>query len=164
VLCADHPGTRALAAVAADLPLRVRSYGASPGADYLVTDVAPRGMGVSLTVSAGRRLPAGHGEQRIELAVPGRHNALNAAAAFAAAVELGAGWPQAAAGLAAYRGARRRLEPRGEAAGVRVLDSYAHHPTELTADLRAAREIAGGGRVIEARCSPTFGALLEDRP
>jgi UDP-N-acetylmuramate--alanine ligase len=148
VLCADHPGTRALAAVAADLPLRVRSYGASPGADYLVTDVAPRGMGVSLTVSAGRRLPAGHGEQRIELAVPGRHNALNAAAAFAAAVELGAGWPQAAAGLAAYRGARRRLEPRGEAAGVRVLDSYAHHPTELTADLRAAREIAGGGRVI----------------
>ena len=73
---------------------------------------------------------------------------LNAAAALAAAVELGVSWLQAAAGLAAYRGAQRRLEPKGEAAGVRVLDSYAHHPTELTADLRAAREIAGGGRVI----------------
>jgi UDP-N-acetylmuramate--alanine ligase len=193
VLCADHPGTRALDAAVADLPLRVRSYGASPAADYLVTGVAPRGMGVGLTVTAGARavagggpagsgdqlpagsgdqlpagsgeqlpagsgeqlpagsgeqLPAGSGEQRIELAVPGRHNALNAAAAFAAAVELGVSWPQAAAGLAAYRGAQRRLELKGEAAGVRVLDSYAHHPTELTADLRTAREIAGDGRVI----------------
>ncbi len=149
VLCADHPGTRALAAAAAELPVRVRSYGESPAADYMITDVSPRGMGISLTITADRQLPAGDGEQRIQLAVPGRHNALNAAAAFAAAVELGAAsWPQAAAGLAAYRGAQRRLEPKGEAGGVRVLDSYAHHPTELTADLRAAREIAGDGRVI----------------
>ena len=59
VLCADHPGTRALGAAAADLPLRVRSYGASPAADYLVTGVAPRGMGVSLTVTAGARAAAG---------------------------------------------------------------------------------------------------------
>ena len=148
VLCADHPGTRALAAAAAELPLLVRSYGESPTADYMVTGVAPHGMGISLTMTADRQLPAGDGEQRIGLAVPGRHNALNAAAAFAAAVELGIGWPQAAAGLAAYRGAQRRLELKGEGAGVRVLDSYAHHPTELTADLRAAREIAGDGRVI----------------
>jgi UDP-N-acetylmuramate--alanine ligase len=148
VLCADHPGTRALAGAAAGLPVRVRSYGESPAADYMITGVVPRGMGISLTVTADRQLPAGDGEQRIELAVPGRHNALNAAAAFAAAVELGISWPQAAAGLAAYRGAQRRLEPKGVAGGVRVLDSYAHHPTELTADLRAAREIAGDGRVI----------------
>jgi UDP-N-acetylmuramate--alanine ligase len=166
VLCADHPGTRALAAAVADLPLRVRRYGASPTADYLVSGLAPRGMGISMTVTAGPRPAAGSqsaagprpaaggqpaegvGAQRIELAVPGRHNALNAAAAFAAAVELGVTWPQAAVGLAAYRGAQRRLEPKGEAAGVRVLDSYAHHPTEITADLRAAREIADGGRVI----------------
>ncbi|HXF19020.1 MAG TPA: cyanophycin synthetase, partial [Streptosporangiaceae bacterium] len=53
-----------------------------------------------------------------------------------------------AQGLAAYQGARRRLEPKGEADGVRVLDSYAHHPTELTADLTAARDIAEVGRVI----------------
>src|SRR6202035_3755346 len=61
---------------------------------------------------------------------------------------------RAAAALGRYRGAARRLEPKGEAGGVRVLDSYAHHPTELAADLRAVREVIGGrgtggtGRVI----------------
>jgi UDP-N-acetylmuramate--alanine ligase len=50
--------------------------------------------------------------------------------------------------LAAFRGARRRMDLKGEAGDVRVLDSYAHHPTELAADLRAARDIAGDGRVI----------------
>ncbi len=86
--------------------------------------------------------------------MPGQHNALNAAAAFAAAVELGIEPARAAGALASYRGAARRLEPKGEAGGVRVLDTYAHHPTELAADLRAAREIIGGaarrgsGRVI----------------
>ena len=181
VICADHPGTQALAAAVRGLPLRLVSYGESLTADYQVTDVQPHGMGISLTVTAHGQAhratgpdaanasgvaagpgaggasaddrpgaaggPAGDG-QRISLAVPGRHNALNAAAAFAAAVELGVPAEEAAAGLAAYRGAQRRLEPKGEAAGVRVLDSYAHHPTELAADLRAAREISGGGRVI----------------
>ena len=144
VLCADHPGTRSLAAAVAGQPLRVVSYGAAPDADYLITDVRPRGMGTSFTVTARDAT----GQARVELAVPGRHNVLNAAAALAAAAELGVPWPQAAAGLAAYRGALRRLEVKGEAGGVRVLDSYAHHPTELTADLHAARDIAGRGRVI----------------
>jgi UDP-N-acetylmuramate--alanine ligase len=80
--------------------------------------------------------------------VPGHHNALNATAAYAAATELGYGADEIAAGLAAYRGTQRRMEPKGEADGVRVLDSYAHHPTEIAADLRAARDIAAGGRVI----------------
>jgi UDP-N-acetylmuramate--alanine ligase len=82
------------------------------------------------------------------LGVPGRHNALNATAVFAMAVELGFAPPRVTAALAGYRGARRRLELKGEACGVRVLDSYAHHPTELAADLRAARDLAEGGRVI----------------
>jgi len=102
---------------------------------------------VGLEVAA----PGGGPPARLEVGVPGRHNALNAAAAYTAVLELGlpsalAG--QAASGLAAYRGARRRMEPKGEAAGVTVLDSYAHHPTELAADLRAARDIGPGGRVI----------------
>jgi UDP-N-acetylmuramate--alanine ligase len=90
----------------------------------------------------------------LRIGVPGHHNALNAAAAFAAAVELGIAPARAAAALASYRGAARRLEPKGEAGGVLVLDTYAHHPTELAADLRAAREIirgedaSGNGRVI----------------
>ncbi len=81
--------------------------------------------------------------------MPGHHNALNAAAAFAAAVQLGIEPSRVATALATYRGAARRLEPKGEARGVRVLDTYAHHPTELAADLRAARDITtAGGRVI----------------
>jgi UDP-N-acetylmuramate--alanine ligase len=94
--------------------------------------------------------PFGRIDFDLQLGVPGHHYALNAAAAFAAAVELGTAPALAAAALARYRGAARRLEPKGEAGGVRVLDTYAHHPTELAADLRAAREIVGGGtgRVI----------------
>jgi UDP-N-acetylmuramate--alanine ligase len=152
---ADDPGARSLAAAAAALPIRVRTYGEADGADYQVTSVLPRGMSVSLEVHGGPGAgPDGPGRPapvRLEVGAPGRHNALNAAAAYAAVLELGlpsvrAG--KAASGLAAYRGARRRMELKGEAGGVTVLDSYAHHPTELAADLRAARDIAPGGRVI----------------
>ncbi|MGD0373984.1 MAG: UDP-N-acetylmuramate--L-alanine ligase [Streptosporangiaceae bacterium] len=149
VTCADDPGARSLAAASGDLPILLRSYGVSASADYQVTDVASRGMATLLTLTGGPRAAAGleHGI-KLEVAVPGRHNALNAAAAFATAVELGFPPEQVAAGLASYRGARRRMEFKGEADGVRVLDSYAHHPTELAADLAAARDVAGGGRVI----------------
>jgi UDP-N-acetylmuramate--alanine ligase len=88
------------------------------------------------------------GPVTLTIEVPGRHNALNAAAALATAVELGVPARSAARGLTAYRGAQRRMELKGEVEGVRVLDSYAHHPTELAADLTAARDIATGGRVI----------------
>src|SRR5262249_6038153 len=147
VACADDPGARALAAAAAALPIRVRTYGEAASADYRITSVVPRGMSVGLELQrAGGAPPA-----RRQVGVPGRHNAQNAAAAYAAVLELGlpavrAG--QVAGGLAAYRGARRRMEPKGKTGGVTVLDSYAHHPTELAADLRAARDIAPGGRVI----------------
>jgi UDP-N-acetylmuramate--alanine ligase len=99
--------------------------------------------------------PGGGNPLRVELAIPGRHNALNAAAALAAAIELGFPAEAAAAGLATFRGTGRRMEDKGEADGIRVLDSYAHHPTELAADLRTARDIVQdgepgrpGGRVI----------------
>jgi UDP-N-acetylmuramate--alanine ligase len=147
VTCADDPGAQALAAAAAGLGLRLRSYGQDPAADYQVSGVTPHGMGLGFELRAGQRQPFG-----IHLGVPGRHNALNAAAAFAVAVEFGFPAGAVAAGLAAFRGARRRMELKGAADGVRVLDSYAHHPTELAADLRAAREIVTGtdgtGRVI----------------
>ncbi len=81
----------------------------------------------------------------LELAVPGEHNRRNAAAALAALELAGAAREEAAAALAEFRGAGRRLEPRGEAGGVTVLDSYAHHPAELAADLAAVRD---GGRIL----------------
>jgi UDP-N-acetylmuramate--alanine ligase len=124
----------------------------APGQAAAGGDGNAAGHGHAGQVTAdGRSKPPSFGRIDVDLriGVPGQHNALNAAAAFAAAVELGISPARAAGALASYRGAARRLEPKGEAGGVLVLDTYAHHPTELAADLRAARDItAGKGRVI----------------
>jgi UDP-N-acetylmuramate--alanine ligase len=148
VACADDRGARDLAG-RDRAGLRVVTYGTAADASYRVSDVRPRGMAASLTITGadGTAVHDG-GPFSVDIAVPGHHNALNAAAAFALAAELGFPPAQIAAGLAAYGGARRRMELKGEADGVRVVDSYAHHPTELAADLAAARDVAGGGRVI----------------
>ncbi len=166
ITCADDAGAGAVAEASRDLPIRVRSYGTSPSADYRVSGITARGMDSTFTMTAapGRDAPdsrdapdpRGTSGARsfgefigpITISVPGRHNVLNAAAAFAAAAELGLAGPPAAAALRAYRGAQRRMEPKGDEDGVRVLDSYAHHPTEVAADLTAARDLADGGRVI----------------
>ncbi len=148
VACADDPGARALTA---KVPPTVTAltYGTAADASYRVTHIRPRGMRTEFTVTGGPgTMLAGAGPVELEIAVPGRHNALNATAAFALTVQLGVSVAEAVAGLAAYRGARRRMELKGEADGVQVIDSYAHHPTELAADLAAARDVAAGGRVI----------------
>jgi len=146
--CADDPGAEAVAArLEPQSPRRVRRYGESAGADYRLGDVRSQGLAVRFAVTA-EHSPFGEIFAQMTVHVPGRHNALNATAAFAAAVELGFAPPRVTAALARYQGARRRLEFKGEADGVRVFDSYAHHPTELAADLRAARDISSNGRVI----------------
>ncbi|MFC4536482.1 UDP-N-acetylmuramate--L-alanine ligase [Sphaerisporangium dianthi] len=144
VVCADDPGAAALIPLARARGLRVRTYGETEGADFRVTGIAPDGFGVVFSVE-------GMGDVR--LVVPGRHNALNATAALAVAEELGVPFDEFGDGLAAFTGAKRRFEAKGEAAGVAVFDSYAHHPTELAADLRAARDVVAtfsgpSGRVI----------------
>jgi UDP-N-acetylmuramate--alanine ligase len=143
--CADDPGAEAVAARLD--PRRVRRYGESVRADYRLGDVHAQGLAVSFSVTADHS-PFGEIFAQMTVQVPGRHNALNATAAFAAAVELGFAPPRVTAALARYQGARRRMELKGEADGARVFDSYAHHPTELAADLRAARDITPEGRVI----------------
>jgi len=152
ITCADDAGASKVAAAARQRSagsLRTVSYGVSTRADYQLTAVTPAGMATQFELTAAQRsVLAARGSVRLRVEVPGRHNALNAAAAYATAAELGFGHDGIAAGLAGYRGARRRMEPKGEADAVRVLDSYAHHPTELAADLRTARDIAAGGRVI----------------
>jgi len=159
--CADDPGAEEVAGRLD--PARVCRYGESCPADYRLGDIRPDGMAISFTVAADRS-PFGEIFTKLTVHVPGHHNALNATAAFAAAVELGFAPPRVAAALAGYRGARRRMELKGEAGGVRVLDSYAHHPTELAADLRAARDIitagsGGYGGVVPPRTS-TAGARV----
>jgi UDP-N-acetylmuramate--alanine ligase len=81
----------------------------------------------------------------LELRVPGAHNRRNAAVALAAVESAGYARERAAEALREFRGVGRRLEARGEAGGVAVIDSYAHHPRELTADIAASRD---GGRVL----------------
>ena len=111
--------------------------------------------GHDLSIEGGRtrfRVTA-HGEDLgwVELAVPGRHYAHDALYALAVGLELDGDPAALIRGLARHRGAKRRMEPIGEAAGVRVYDSYAHHPSEIRGDLEAARSIAGGvdgGRLV----------------
>ncbi|GAB3197075.1 UDP-N-acetylmuramate--L-alanine ligase [Nocardioides hungaricus] len=86
----------------------------------------------------------------VELWSPGEHYLADALAALAAGVELGYDAADLARGIAAYSGTKRRMERKGEAGGVRVYDSYAHHPTEIAGDLAAARALAGSGRVVVA--------------
>jgi UDP-N-acetylmuramate--alanine ligase len=84
----------------------------------------------------------------MRLAVPGRHMALNALGALLAATQAGADVGAVLDGLASFEGVRRRFESVGTAAGVRVFDDYAHHPTEVHATLEALRAVAGQGRSI----------------
>jgi UDP-N-acetylmuramate--alanine ligase len=138
IACADDAGARALAErTLARGNTRVVLYGTSATADLVLHDGGPGD--VAVTTPAGR-FP-------LDLQVPGRHNALNAAAAFAVALELGVDPDSAAGALAHFSGASRRFELKGEGRGVRVFDDYAHHPTEVRAALAAARSVAGNHRV-----------------
>jgi len=128
VVCADDERAAAMPAGG-----RRVTYGFAPGADYRWQDGRVLRDDVSLV--------------ELALAVPGRHNAQNATGAVAMAVELGVEPPVAAAALAAFRGAARRLERLGTWRGAPVYDDYGHHPTEVRATVAAAREL-GCRRVV----------------
>ena len=99
----------------------------------------------------------------LDLAAPGEHNRRNAAAALAALELAGVPRADAEAAIVEFRGAGRRLEPKGEAGGVTLLDSYAHHPAELAADLAAVREMAGSGGGSRGRLLALFQPHLYSR-
>jgi UDP-N-acetylmuramate--alanine ligase len=145
VICADDPGSLRLAEHARGLGTDVRTYGVSDSADLRLDALTTAG-GTSRyePVLRGRRLPV------VELAVAGRHLALNSAAALLTGIGLGLPEQALVEGLAGFTGVRRRMELKGSVHGVRVYDDYAHHPTEVTAQLLAAREMAGGGRLVVA--------------
>jgi UDP-N-acetylmuramate--alanine ligase len=138
IACADDPGALALAERARERGnARVVLYGTGAEAELLLHDGGPGDVAVSTP----------SGRFQLDLQVPGRHNALNAAAAFAVALELGVEPAAAAGALAQFSGASRRFELKGQARGVRVFDDYAHHPTEVRAALAAARSVAGNHKV-----------------
>ncbi len=144
VVCADDAGARALGERARHSGVDVRTVGEAADADVRVADLALHSHGSSSELIVhGRRLGL------LTLQLPGRHNVLNAAVAFAAGLGLGLPAAELRHGLAGFTGTRRRFELKGAAAGVRVYDDYAHHPTEVRAVLTAARSVVGsGGRVL----------------
>ncbi|MEU1011886.1 UDP-N-acetylmuramate--L-alanine ligase [Streptomyces sp. NPDC005890] len=142
VVSADHEGARELARRVTACDVRVVTYGEAADADVRVLSIVPQGLKSQVTaVLDGQELT-------FTVSVPGRHYALNAVAALAAGAALGVPAAQLAPALAAYTGVKRRLQLKGEAAGVQVIDSYAHHPTEMTADLEAMRAAAGDARIL----------------
>jgi UDP-N-acetylmuramate--alanine ligase len=151
VACGDDPGVRrVLGSAAGRLAARgvtVRLYGEGPDVDVAVHDVVPGGGGVQFGLTDDVR-GAAREVGPVRLRVPGRHNVLNATATWTAATWLGMPPEGARDALAGFGGTRRRFEAKGEAGGVRVFDDYAHHPTEVAVVLRAARGVAGGGRVV----------------
>ncbi|MFI6559958.1 UDP-N-acetylmuramate--L-alanine ligase [Streptomyces sp. NPDC050534] len=141
VINADHEGARELTRRLAGA-VRTVTYGDAEDADVRVLSVVPQGLKSEVTVLLEGR------ELTFTVSVPGRHYAHNAVAALAAGVALGVPAEELAPALASYTGVKRRLQLKGEAAGVQVIDSYAHHPTEMTADLEAMRAAAGGSRIL----------------
>lgn len=122
--------------------LNVVTYGEEDTADVRITKITPRGLTSEVTVVLQGRMLT------FTVSVPGRHYAHNAVAALAAGVALGIPAHNLASALGKYTGVKRRLQLKGEASGVQVIDSYAHHPTEMTADLEAIRGAAGDSRIL----------------
>lgn len=140
VLCLDHPAVQELIP---RLEKRFFTYGFGSQADYVGEEFRyEAGESVFAVRRGGERL----GELR--LSIPGRHNADNALAAVAVATELDVPFADIQKGLREFAGIERRFERIGEAAGVVVMDDYGHHPEEIRATLRAARESAPDRRLV----------------
>ena len=132
VLCIDNVNVRAM------LPhvnKRFVTYGTAPDADWQARELRVEELVTVFEVWRGdERLGV------VRLRMPGRHHALNALAAIAVADDLGIPWRLAAHALEEFGGIHRRFEVRGEERGILVVDDYGHHPEEIRATLRAARE------------------------
>jgi UDP-N-acetylmuramate--alanine ligase len=143
VACADDSGVGRLLPRLGPLANRVLTYGTSAGSMLRAEDVRSEGVRATFTV---RENGVALGEAVIGL--PGLHNVRNALAAVGVARHLGVEWPAIVEGLASYQGVSRRFELVGEAGGVVFVDDYAHHPTELSATLRAARSAYPDRRLV----------------
>jgi len=136
VLCLDHEGVQAI------LPRMTRrtiTYGFSPQADLVASDLEMAATGTSFAVRLRDRELG-----RIRVPLAGRHNVQNALATLAVALELDVPVDAAAAALATFPGTERRFERKGRARGVEVVDDYGHHPAEIRATLAAARQVHDG--------------------
>ena len=145
VACHDDEGSRVLAERARAAGTRVLTYGWSEEADVVLSDAAFHGLMGRARVTG----PVGAPHQ-LRINIPGRHNLLNAAAAFTAATAgLGQDPVRVLDGLFGFTGTRRRFEPKGSAAGVSVVDDYAHNPGKVAAVVGTGAELVRGtGRLV----------------
>ena len=154
VVCADEPGAFALHTVA-----QRETYGFAAAADWRLRDYAAQPAGGSSFVleTGGRGWP-------VRSPLVGEHNACNVAAAIAVADYFGVGLRAALATLPDFEGPRRRFETKGRPRGIRIVDDYGHHPTEVAAVLRAARGAAAGQVwvIFQPHTTNRTAALLDE--
>jgi UDP-N-acetylmuramate--alanine ligase len=148
VLCSDHPEVQALIPRVADR--RIITYGLGANADVRAVNLRLDRAGADFDVTIGNRAT---NESRVvnglRLPMFGQHNVQNALAAIAVAQEMGMSDDTIRRALGSFSGVKRRFTKTGEAHGITVIDDYGHHPVEIAAVLRAARQAYGaGGRVI----------------
>ncbi|CAB5240703.1 unannotated protein [freshwater metagenome] len=139
VFCNDDEGSRLLG----NVTLKSISYGTREGSELRIDQIVLNAKG-----SRSRVLWRGKSVGTLELNVPGHHNILNACAALATGLALGLPAAELISGLHSYQGTGRRFELKGTVHGIRVVDDYGHHPTEIKVTLEAARRYAGDGRVL----------------
>ena len=139
VMCTDHPVVQSLVGRIEDR--RIITYGENPQADVRLSDLDHvNGQSRFAVVFRDRAGDTAHEIKDLRLPMPGRHNALNATAAIAVARELGIGDDLIRKALAGFAGVKRRFTRTGEWNGIPIIDDYGHHPIEIAAVLRAARE------------------------
>lgn len=138
VLCKDEPR---VACLPAGLSRRFVTYGSSEQADIRAKDMEFIRLGAQFSVFRGKESMG-----RVALKAPGRHNVLNSLAAIAVGLELGVPFSVINEALKGFSGVERRFEIKGEIKGIMVVDDYGHHPEEIKATLRAARDGWSGDR------------------
>jgi UDP-N-acetylmuramate--alanine ligase len=143
VMCTDHPIVQRLAGRVVDR--RIVTYGENPQADVRLVDLdhadGKSRFSVLFRDRDGKEV---HAIRNLELPMPGRHNALNATSAIAVAHELGIADDVIRNALSKFGGVKRRFTKVGEWNGAVIIDDYGHHPVEIAAVLKAAREVAKG--------------------
>jgi UDP-N-acetylmuramate--alanine ligase len=162
VMCTDHPVVQSLVGRIEDR--RIITYGENLQADVRLSDLDHvNGQSRFAVVFRDRAGDTAHEIKDLRLPMPGRHNALNATAAIAVARELGVGDDLIRKALAGFAGVKRRFTRTGEWNGIPIIDDYGHHPIEIAAVLRAARESASGQviAIVQPHRYTRLAALFE---
>jgi len=147
VISSDDPGARRV--LDGLTHANIVTFGQNADADLRIDDIVTDGPVAATLVHAGE-------SARMQLLVPGAHNAINAAGIVAVLLTLGRGLAESVRAVEGFAGTVRRLELHGAERGVQVYDDYSHHPTEVRAALEAMRSVAGSGRIIAIQQPHTY--------